>query len=114
MGGGSVAGPQAGGGSVAGKHGREAARGSITAARGRAARAGRTGPSSAGETRGGCRWSRARGVPGLVDIYIYIYIDIDIYIYRERERERSPNFYVYLGPPNSHDQPWAAEEPLRP
>jgi hypothetical protein len=39
-----------------------------------------------------------------------------IYIYREREREREryPNFYVYLGPPNSHDQPWAAEEPLRP
>jgi hypothetical protein len=61
-GGGSITGPRAGGGLVTGKHGREAARGSIVAAWGRVARAGRAkphgaghmGPSSVGGTRGGC------------------------------------------------------------
>jgi hypothetical protein len=49
-GGGSVAGSRAGGGSVTGKRRPEADHGSITATRGRAARAGHMGPSSVGRT----------------------------------------------------------------
>jgi hypothetical protein len=91
-GGGSITGPRAGGGLVTGKHGREAARGSIVATWGRVARrgaceakphgAGHVGPSSVGGTRGGCvgcAWlDRSIGRLGPGDgpigaLYIYMY-----------------------------------------